>query len=75
MAYKEILNVSVEREVKTWIVNWCEKNNTKLSVGTNYLLKKIIKQIDSEQKMVICKCGAEYSSKVGKCPLCGEVSG
>lgn len=78
MGYKEQLGVTVDRDVKHWLIEWCEDNSTTLSVGTNYLLRKMMNQIIKEQNawkdipLIDCKCGAKYSSKLPKCPNCGE---
>lgn len=76
MSYKTTLGVTVDHEVKEWLVNWADQNKTNLSTATNYWLKKIIKieedKIDSI-KIIKCSCGAEYSEKLDKCPSCSGV--
>ena len=76
MSYKTTLGVTVDQEVKEWLVNWCVENKTNLSVGTNHILKQSIKNIENEWKnieMINCKCGVEYSSKLKECPACKGV--
>ena len=77
-SYKDILNVSIDRDVKQFLIDWSNARNLTLSEGTNFLLNKMIRDLEISWKTIPtikCKCGAEYSSKLPKCPSCSDPNG
>jgi hypothetical protein len=73
--YKDNISVTIDREVKSWLIDWCNKKGITLSEGLNFILHNVIKS-ESERSVepILIKCShccAEYSSKLGSCPACG----
>jgi hypothetical protein len=68
MKYKDNISITIDREVKTWLIDWCTEKGTTLSEGTNLILKNAMKSL--EPTIIKCKCGCEYSSKLKECPAC-----